>query len=238
MTTYRINHRFTDRIAKHGPWSDNTLTAATKQKSREKFKSIHRFDSMNKLVNEFNEQLELIKKSQLELATEQKRMAENALRNFCCIVIQNSYRLWISIKKLKRLKAIRFLTSWIKFRVFLKIKHRASCKISLLFFRIHNRKKFRLVVLRFKAAIKIIKYLVSLKKKRDFFIKIKLLCTVKSTMKHIMLFGTRRAYKFLINRNNDSSQNSINFASKKILSVFYRRKRLKMYIYLFIFILY
>lgn len=221
---YGIKSSFTDRILTHKrDYEDTTLEAEKRATLLRIQKRKKRLETITKLDQEFDNEYHVAIKIQNELIQQQHRMSLLILKNFSIIIIQSLYRCYIAKKELSTLKKKRLLIDYIYFKLYF-YKRKYHVKIIQHYYR---SREIRLLYLDHKKkslARKIIaRSMKSYATRKTIYRLLKILCVAKVNLKHIMLFGIRRATKKIVRAIE--SQQFFRMDARKMLKYYYRRKR-------------
>lgn len=108
--------KFTDSIYTHGVWRDTSMTAMTRQKSRDNVQKKRRDDNINRINATFDQEVQHIRKLQNELAKRQQQMAHAVIEKYSALTIQTCVRGYNARNILFMLKNMRFICTYISFR--------------------------------------------------------------------------------------------------------------------------
>lgn len=125
------NARFTEKIIKHGIWTDTSLASATRQKMREQEQQRRRVSSIERVNKSFEAEALHVKKLQQMLAQKQRHMATAAVERYSAVCIQTIYRRWLAMCELHYRKMGRFISIWVKYAFIYRERRRAAKKIVL-----------------------------------------------------------------------------------------------------------
>jgi hypothetical protein len=219
----KIDHKFSNRIINHGgPKRDTSIQAATRKKQQDVKQYKKNFEVMEKVKGDFDNEMNKIEQLELEMKNQQKFMAEKILKWYSAVTIQCFQRRRMAKMQLKMLKAKRFVHQWLCFRVHFRRKVRAYKKL-VKFFTVRMLLRHVLKFLhRRRAQRKVFKYLYLFHLRVRSMKRVALMRKVRETHKHIMLFGERKAYSYLL---TPFQPNPIVKALQKfMLNCIYRRR--------------
>jgi len=114
---HRKSCTFTQNLAKFGPWTDTSLDAATRDKTRDTVVEMRRQKSMLRVNSSFMNEAKRVEKLQRALAKKQHKMAYTALEMWAAIKLQQAYRARVAYKVLRNKKRLRFIMEWLIFKI-------------------------------------------------------------------------------------------------------------------------
>lgn len=220
--------KFAEKIFTHGGmYKDTTIMGATRAKKREKQKFESTFESMDDLMLDFEKELGNLMKVKEKIVQNQKYMGKKTLEFYSATTIQNYYRVYFSKRRLKQLITARFLTQWYHFKQFYLRRKNAATTIARARRR-HVKTRNIYIFLKINdASRKIQKFYRRQRGNRIFWGCVRLLVTVKRTIAHSLLFGQRRAIRFIQDRDHPELT-QYNRAGRIFISACLRKRRVKL----------
>lgn len=197
--TAKVDRKFSNRYIDHGgPKRDSSIQAATRKNQQDVKQYKKNFQVMEKVNGDFDNEMNKIEQLELEMKNQQKFMAGKILKWYSAVTIQCFHRRMIAKIQLKLLKAKRLIQQWLRFRIYFKRKVRAYKKLAkFLTVRILLRHIMKFIHRR-RAQRKIFKNIYLYHLRLRSIKRVVLMKKVRDTHKHIMLFGERKAYSYLV----------------------------------------
>lgn len=196
MSMHKRNNRFTERIITHGgPKRDTTIDATTKHHEREKKAFEKKFNVMDAIQDEFEEEMNKIEIMRQQIVANQLYMAKCAHQHYSALTIQQAFRASQARYALTVLMKLRLVRCWLHFRRYFRQRVRASRYIVMWLRKYFARRRFHIILIQYKAAKRI---QTAFRAKKSYLLLrvcLTLLGQVKKTRDHILLFAQRKAFK-------------------------------------------
>ena len=125
----KMSYAFSRKIVTHGVWRDNSMAAMTRRKTKDQVNMKRRANQIDRINNNFNQEVEIIRKLQQDLTMKQKSMADIVIKKYSAIIIQSFYRRYKSRAVLHRLKCKRLVREWFYYRCVTKKRRHARMVI-------------------------------------------------------------------------------------------------------------
>jgi hypothetical protein len=198
LNNHRRKGQFTEKIVKHGgPVRDSGLTAATKQKERQQKKYEKEFNTVDDIMNDFENDKEEIENMKQKIEINQKKIAKRVLKWFSAIAIQLKWRQYKAKIHLHRLRAQRFLNTLLRYKCYRWRRKRCAKALVNKVKGWLSHRHFINIMRRIRAAKKIQRQVRKRQSNIKLFEAISRLCITKRFIQHIFLFGERRAVKMI-----------------------------------------
>eukprot|EP01038_Epipyxis_sp_PR26KG_P016040 gene16040-21771_t len=229
--------KFTTRILLHNEGScankvDTSLSSLKKVKEREKKLNKLLINEISQLNDEFQKHVDYINSIKYDLAATQNNLALKAVQDISATSIQLFYRGWKSRLRLKRLLCVRFLSTWITFKKSFRKRKYASITINKNIRCFLSKKQLKLLKTRWYAAIKIQCKFKHIRSRKILMVSLKSIRYMKQFLNHIFLFGTRKAVKAIILKEEEAKIEGIFLKAKgplsRMITRYFRRKRLQL----------
>lgn len=220
----KMSYAFSRKIVTHGVWQDNSMAAMTRKRTKEQVNMKRRANQVERLNNNFNQEVEIIKKIQQDLILKQKSMADIVIKKYSAIMIQSFYRRYKSRVLLHKLKCRRFIKTWVYYRCVAKKRLRAR-KVIIKQYRNHKfRSTLDFLLYRIKCVRRLQRFfrntLAIRSARKVYYVKI----MTRKTVENIILLSSSRAVRH-IKALLKSDEDKIMLSITKLLMHYRRRKR-------------
>ena len=216
---------FTNHLAAPGFWNDCSMDVENKKIKAKEWSEHRKQKSQYRLYRKFEALTKKVRDIQDALARRQNQMANGALHKYCACKIQTTTRIYFACKRLRSLKAIRFLNDWVVFRLYIRRRYRSGSKI-------YTHVKNYLCYKRRKEWLRLYEAATTLKRAfcvvmytRQYKKKLAVRKAVDEAVRHMVLFGFTRAFHSI--RYDVQSENTAR-VMKRLFSSYGRKKRLEM----------
>lgn len=218
--------KFTSRIIRHGgPAKSQSMDASARAKKHEKSVLRKSSNSVDALTADFEREAASLVLLHQKFLRDQQLLEFEAKKFFAARTIQQMYRKRKAQKILARLMARRFLSLFIFFRRYFKRRVEAVTKLQRAVRTYRIKKAYHISVSTIRAAKRIQRKYRAFRIRRSTSTFMVRCAVMKQMMRHVLLFGTRKAYHQIKQMRFIIAHGKERVAVRNLISAWRRKRR-------------